>query len=144
MSELVGRFLSFEERLGRGLVRLSYYVLLFLLVMTSLWDITTSVGQFGDEFWHNLWRVLVTIPFTFFVKLLLLRLGAEVIMAVLSISESLQTAGPEGDVMSSGLNVADEPAPSTMRAPPHGAAGVDDAADQPAKGHSEDETTAQS
>lgn len=106
MSELVGRFLSFEDQMGRGLVRFVYYVLLFLLVVTTLWEIVTTAGKLGDDFWHNLWDILVIIPLSFLVKLLLLRVGAELVMAVLSIDDHLQGGMPEGDVMSSGLNVA--------------------------------------
>lgn len=105
MTELVGRLLSFEERNGRGLVRLVFYLLLFVLVVTSAWEMTKSFSDMSDAFWTNLWRILVTIPFKFLVLVLLLRLGAEVVIAIFSISESLQSGAPEGDVMSSGLNL---------------------------------------
>ncbi|MEM9838405.1 MAG: DUF4282 domain-containing protein [Pseudomonadota bacterium] len=105
MTELVGRLLSFEERNGRGLVRLVFYLLLFLLVVTNAWEMTKSFGGMGGAFWANLFRVLVTIPFTFLVQALVLRLGAEVIMALFDISENLKSNMPEGDIMSSGLNV---------------------------------------
>ncbi|MEM1379825.1 MAG: DUF4282 domain-containing protein [Pseudomonadota bacterium] len=105
MSDLVSRFLSFQEHMGRGLVRLVYYVLVFLLVVTTLYEMTTSFGAMTETFWSNMWRVLVIIPLMFFVKLLLLRLAAELVLAVQSINESLQSGTPQGDVMSSGLNL---------------------------------------
>jgi hypothetical protein len=105
MSELVGRFLSFEEDLGRDLVKFVYYVLLFLLVVTTLYDLVVAViDMFTARFWHNLGRFLVVIPLRFFITLLLLRVGAELVIAILSIDDNLREREPHGDVMSSGLN----------------------------------------
>jgi len=112
MTELVGRFLSFEDHMGRGLVRLLYYVLLFLLVVTTAWELLVTFSNLSDKFWTNLWRLLVIEPFTFVVKVLFLRLAAELVMAILSIDDSLQTGAPSGDIMSSGLNVGGGPSPA--------------------------------
>lgn len=111
MSELVGRFLSFEESLGKDLVKFVYYVLLFLLVVTTLYDLVTSfVAIFTVKILPNLGQVFVVIPLRFFVTLLLLRVASEVVIAVLSIDDNLRAAGPDGDTMSSGLNPVVRPA----------------------------------
>lgn len=119
MSELVGRFLSFEEHMGRELVKFAYYVLLFLLVVTSLYEMVMALfGMFAHKFWPNLWQFLVVVPLTFVVSLLLLRVGAELVIAVLSIDDNLQAGDQTGDVMSTGLNVASPPAaPATVKRP---------------------------
>lgn len=131
MSELVGRFLSFEEHLGRDLVKFVYYVLLFLLVVTTIYDLGVAVGQmFGGKFWPAAGRFLVRIPLEFFVSLLLLRVGAELVMAVLSIDDNLRSGMTEGDTMSSGLNPPAHPpaAAPTMKTPSRPAPVTEDVA----------------
>jgi hypothetical protein len=120
MSELVGRFLSFEEHMGRSLVKFVYYVLLFLLVVSTLFEMVAAlIAMFDDRFWPNLGQFLVLIPLRFFVSLLLLRVGAELVIAVLSIDDNLQNGHNVGDTMSSGLNPAPvPPAPSRMNVEP--------------------------
>jgi hypothetical protein len=119
MSELVGRFLSFEEHLGRGLVKFVYYVLLFLLVVSTVFGLVTAViGMFSGPFWPNLWSFLVMVPLTFLVSLLLLRVGAELVLAILSIDDNLRLEGSDTDSMSTGLNPVTPPrAAPTMTAP---------------------------
>ena len=110
MSDLIGRFLNFEEHLGRGLVKFVYYVLLFLLVVTTLYDLAVALfGMFTVKFWPNLWQFLVFQPLKFFVALLLLRVGAELIIAVLSIDDSIRGEEASDDTMSSGLNPVSPP-----------------------------------
>ena len=130
MSDLIGRFLSFEENLGRGLVKFVYYVLLFLLVVTTLYGLTVALfGMFTVKFWPNLWQFLVFQPLKFFVMLLLLRVGAELIMAVLSIDDSIRSEVATDDTMSTGLNPVAPPkagptiktaAPAANDTPPPG------------------------
>lgn len=117
MSELIGRFLSFEEHLGRGLVKFVYYVLLFLLVVTTLYELGSAVGgMFGGKFLPNLWQFLIVQPFRFFVMLLLLRVGAELFIAVLSIDDNLRGEATPEDTMSTGLNPVAPPNPApTMK-----------------------------
>ncbi|MCQ8183830.1 DUF4282 domain-containing protein [Parvularcula maris] len=118
MSELVGRFLSFEDHLGRGLVKFVYYVLLFLLVITTLFELVTAlIGMFNGEFWASLWAFLVLVPLNFFVRLLLLRVGAELVIAILSIDDNLRGES-SADTISTGLNPVTPPrAAPTMTAP---------------------------
>ncbi|NNU15746.1 DUF4282 domain-containing protein [Parvularcula sp. ZS-1/3] len=148
MSELVGRFLSFEEHLGRGLVKFVYYVLLFLLVVTTLFGLGSAVYMmFAKAFWPNLWQFLVFIPLRFFVALLLLRVGAEVVIAVLSIDDNLRGESASPDSLSTGLNpVAPPKAAPTMKNPaPRTARDEEpsegDKSDEPEESSSEDETT---
>ena len=117
MSELIGRFLSFEEHMGRGLVKFVYYVLLFLLVVTTLYDLAIALyGMFAVKFWPNLWQFLVFQPLKFFVMLLLLRVGAELIIAVLSIDDNIRGEEMSDDTMSTGLNPVAPPKPGpTMK-----------------------------
>jgi hypothetical protein len=118
MSELVGRFLSFEDHLGRGLVKFVYYVLLFLLVVTTLFELVTAlIAMFSGAFWPSLWAFLVLVPLNFFVRLLLLRVGAELVIAILSIDDNLRGESSP-DTMSTGLNPVTPPrAAPTMTAP---------------------------
>ncbi|GGY46572.1 DUF4282 domain-containing protein [Parvularcula lutaonensis] len=143
MSELIGRFLSFEEHLGRGLVKFVYYVLLFLLMMTTLYDLGVAVGQmFGGKFWLGLGKFVVRIPLEFIVSLLLLRVGAELIMAVLSIDDHLRSGIRDGDTMSSGLNAPSHPpaAAPTLKTPSAEVANdLDDDAEEPTSEKTEEE-----
>jgi hypothetical protein len=118
MSELVGRFLSFEDHLGRGLVKFVYYVLLFLLVVTTIFELVMAVvSMFSGEFWAGLWAFFVIVPLSFLVKLLLLRVGAELVIAILSIDDNLRLDGAN-DTISTGLNPVTPPrAAPTMTAP---------------------------
>jgi len=118
MSELVGRFLSFEEDLGDGLVKFVYYVLLFLLIVTSLYDwVMAFFHIFAGKPWSSLGLFLVGVPLRFMLGLLLLRVGAEVILAILSIDDSLKKSEPDGDTMSSGLNLGTVPASASTKTP---------------------------
>ncbi|MEM6649067.1 MAG: DUF4282 domain-containing protein [Pseudomonadota bacterium] len=107
MSDLIGRFLSFEEHLGRGLVKFAYYVALFYLIVISLFEMITFLfgGKFGE---------FILVPFGFLLQLLLLRVGAELIMAVLSIDDNLQGNGFSADGVEAGLT----PAPTTPSSSP--------------------------
>lgn len=123
MSDLVGRFLSFEEHLGKGLVKFVYYVLLFLLVVATLFDLGEAVFRMITvKFWTNMWQFLVIIPLRSFVALLLLRVGAELAIAVLSIDDNLKGEGPGDDVMSTGLNPVTPPTPTPTVTQPRTAA----------------------
>lgn len=95
MSDLIGRLLSFEEHMGRGLVKFAYYCGLFFLACWIL---------------HNLWAYLVVKetrdlglfliqPFLLVFFVVLLRVASELAMAILSIDDNLQASGygvPEG------------------------------------------------
>lgn len=96
MSDLIGRFLSFEERMGRDLVRFAYYVGLFYLVVLSLF------GLIGHLFAMEIGQFLL-VPFKFLLWLLVLRVVAEVAMAILSMEEQMNPAGASGDGFEAGL-----------------------------------------
>ncbi len=107
MTELIGRFLSFEEHLGRGLVKFAYYVALFYLVVLSLYDM---VGFLFGGF--RLGQFLL-VPFKFLISILVLRVVAELVMAILSIDDHLQQgARATDDGFEAGLTPS-TPAPST-------------------------------
>lgn len=102
MSDLIGRFLSFEDHLGRGLVKFAYYLALFYLVVVSLYELIKYLfaGQFGD---------FLLVPFQFLLQLLLLRIGAEVVMAILSIDDHLQGVATSTEGFEAGLTPSDAP-----------------------------------
>lgn len=117
MTELIGRFLGFEEKMGRGLVTFGYYLLLFLLVVTTLYDLLVAfAGFFGAGFFGNLGKFLVLIPVRFIVMLIGLRIGTEFVLAVLNIDDSLKNDPLDTDILSSGLNPVRRPS-SPMEAP---------------------------
>ncbi|MEO1659011.1 MAG: DUF4282 domain-containing protein [Pseudomonadota bacterium] len=110
MTELVGRFLSFEETMGRGLVTFGYYLLLFLLIVTTLYDLIVAfAGFFGAGFLGNMGKFFVLIPVQFIVMLIGLRVATEFVLAVLGINDSLKSEPIDGDVFSSGLNPVRHP-----------------------------------
>ncbi|WP_370336229.1 DUF4282 domain-containing protein [Parvularcula marina] len=96
MSDLIGRFLSFDEHLGRGLVKFAYFVSLFYIVVIHLFHLVghlihLDIGEF------------LLVPFKFLLWVLVLRILAEFLMAVLSIDDHLQTAGGMQDGFEAGL-----------------------------------------
>lgn len=112
MSDLIGRFLSFEEHLGRGLVKFAYYVALFYLVVVSLYGMIKYLFtmQFGE---------FLLVPFQFLLQLLLLRVGAELVMAILSIDDNLQGATTSTEGFEAGLTPSDRSAsPTTVHDSP--------------------------
>jgi hypothetical protein len=109
VSDLIGRFLSFEEHLGRGLVKFAYYVALFYLVVVSLYELVAHLfdGEFG--------RFLL-VPFEFLLALLVLRVVAELVIAVLSIDDNLRGAAGTVDGMEAGLTPRPVATPSHRQA----------------------------
>ncbi|WOI53322.1 DUF4282 domain-containing protein [Parvularcula sp. LCG005] len=102
MNDLIGRFLSFEERMGKGLVKVTYYVALFFLVVVTLFNLIRFLfaGDFGHFF---------LTPFVFLIRLLMLRLASEVVLAILSIDDNLRHSVAEPDGFESGLTPTPSP-----------------------------------
>lgn len=118
MSDLIGRFLSFEEHLGRGLVKFAYYVALFYLVVIALYDM---IGYLFGGF--KLGQFLL-VPFQFLLSVLVLRIAAEFMMAILSIDDNLQGANADTDGFEAGLTP--QPAPSTTMHPTNAPAAAEE------------------
>ncbi len=130
MTELVGRFLSFEDKMGRGLVTFGYYFLLFLLVVTTLYDMVLAfAGFFGSGFFRNLGKFFILIPVQFIVMLIGLRVATEFVLAVLGIEEGLKREPLDTDVLSSGLNPVRQ-ASQMASAPPAERSAPDPAEDE--------------
>ena len=126
MTELIGRFLSFEEHMGRGLIMFGYYLLLFLLVVTTLYDLVVTFGGFfGPHFIGNLGKFLILIPVRFVVMLVGLRVATEFVLAVMGIDESLKREPLDYDVLSSGINPVRQPQSQMASAAPAEAASDD-------------------
>ena len=88
MNDLIGRFLTFEETLGRGLVKFAYFVVLALLFFVMVASVIGGIVQMFDDFGEGLWQV-VRAPFAFLLWVILLRVGTEVVLAILSIDDNL-------------------------------------------------------
>lgn len=127
MSDLIGRFLSFEEHLGRGLVKFTYYLALFMLVVTFAWlSLKALFGfQLGD---------LVVYLFQFLFYLVGLRVVTELALAILSIDDSLQQSNGPASGFEAGLTPAEAPVTATTITPTSAPAPADDdgAADEDA------------
>lgn len=115
MSDLIGRFLSFDERLGKGLVRFTYYVALFYAVVIHLYALAV----------HG-WRLdigmFLLVPFKFLIWVLILRVTAEVLIAILSIEENQQPPVTGSEGFEAGLTPSpvppQDPSPSAAPAEP--------------------------
>lgn len=109
MSDLVGRFLSFDEHLGRGLVKFAYFVGLFYIVVTHIYLF------FGHLFDLSI-GALVLIPFKFLLWVLIIRIAAEFVIAVLSIDDHLQGVAASQEGFEAGLTPSkgnvEQPTPS--------------------------------
>lgn len=99
MSELIGRFLSFEDHLGRGLVKFAYYLALFFAVVTNVYFLLKALFGFhlGDA-------VIVICQAALWI--VVLRVGAELALAILSIDDNLQQGRRTGDGFEAGLTPA--------------------------------------
>lgn len=96
MSDLIGRFLSFDELLGRGLVKFAYFITLFYLVVAHLFYLVTHL--FALEIGE-----MLLVPFQFLFWVLAVRLIAEMLMAILSIDDRLQGVTVSNDGFEAGL-----------------------------------------
>ncbi|MGV6819602.1 MAG: DUF4282 domain-containing protein [Parvularcula sp.] len=105
MSDLIGRFLSFEEHLGRGLVKFAYYLALFFSIVVNLWWLMTAIFglRLGDA---------VIILCQAILAIVVLRVVTELALAILSIDDHLQNGGVVNEGFEAGLT----PAPRTAKA----------------------------
>lgn len=101
MGTIVSRFLTFQETLGKGLVKFAYFVLLALLAITTVIAMISGIVLMFDDFLAGLGRFLFA-PIQFVVAAILLRIGAEVVNAILSIDDQL-TDGARADGKVPGL-----------------------------------------
>ena len=88
MDNIVSRFLTFEETLGRGLVKFAYFVILIGLVVWAVVEIAGGVILLFDRPLAGLWEIVHT-PFEFALWAMLLRVATELVLAILSIDDNL-------------------------------------------------------
>lgn len=124
MKTVIGRFLTFEETLGKGLVKFAYFVLLAFLVAATVVAMIGGVVLMFDDFLEGLWRFVVA-PFQLVIAVILLRIGAEVVNAILSIDDQLTDGARAGGRMpslgsGSGSSSAGSAAPGAKTPIPHG------------------------
>lgn len=124
MSDLVGRFLGFEEPLGRALVKGGYYLGLLYLVISTLYAVVRHI-------WTGKWGNLLWEPLEFVVALIALRLGAELMLAVFSIEQHLRADRADNDGFEAGLTPARPPRPAPAADPAAMAATADAAKPTP-------------
>lgn len=121
MKTLASRFLSFEETLGAGLVKFAYFVLLFVLVvLTVIAMIAGIVSMVDGSFGAGLAQFLLA-PLQLVLALILLRVGTEVVLAILSIDDHLtdgarHAAALPGTAAAGAAYVADGGSASTSAA----------------------------
>ena len=85
---MLSRFLSFEKPLGSTLVQLLYYFGLIGLVLHAvqrMWFWLT----FLDNDWDRALWMLIKTPFMLVLGIIVLRVGAELALAVLRMDKSL-------------------------------------------------------
>lgn len=119
MKTLASRFLTFEETLGAGLVKFAYYVLLTVLIVTTIVSMIAGIiAMFTTGFWVGLGALLIA-PIQFVIGLILLRVATELVLAVLSIDDNLSGENGRGDTA---LAPRIQPVPPTAPAEPKPAA----------------------
>ena len=102
VSDLIGRFLSFEERLGRGLVKFGYYLAIGFLVIWTVFALFKYLfsWQIGAFF---------LVPFQFIGLVIALRVTSETLLSILSIDENKPHGASDGFE----AGITPSPAPST-------------------------------
>ena len=88
MDNVVSRFLSFEETLGKGLVKFAYFVILIGLAVWAVIEVIGGVILLFDDVAAGLWEIVHT-PFELVLWVILLRVATEVVLAILSIDDNL-------------------------------------------------------
>ncbi len=83
----ITNFLSFEKPMGELLTRLLYYLFIIFILWRGLEALVYYFALVGDDWDRALWGVLKT-PVIVIVKLLILRVIAEVVMSVLRLDRS--------------------------------------------------------
>ena len=96
MSDLIGRFLGFEERLGRGLVKFAYYILLIFLCVAAINAFFLYIFRLEFVSW-------ILVPFQFIGLVIALRVVAEALLAILSIQDDSAHAEEMIDGFESGI-----------------------------------------
>ncbi len=86
--EFLSRFMSFEKPMGETLTRLLYYLAIVYILWTGLQQLWTWIQYFDNDWDTALWGVLKT-PVIVIVKLLILRVGAEYVLARFRMDKSL-------------------------------------------------------
>lgn len=119
MSDLIGRFLSFEDHFGRGLVKFAYYLGLAFLVITHAYWILK------DVFTLHLGDAIVTFCHGI-LAIVLIRVASELALSLFSIDENLQNGMPRDEGFEAGIT----PTPGSVQADtPQEARSFDDPSD---------------
>ena len=127
MSQIVSRFLSFEETLGAGLVKFAYFVLLAVLAIGTVGAMIGGlVAAFTGDVAGGIGTFLLA-PLRFVVALILLRVATEVVLAILSIDDQLTDgARTEGAMPRLGGGRSEASASSSSSASVPGGVGLTD------------------
>ncbi|WP_300377633.1 DUF4282 domain-containing protein [Henriciella sp.] len=82
----ISNYLSFEKPLGEMLTKVLFYVGIFLILFWGLRSLLHYIALLDDDWDTALWGVIKT-PFIVILKLLVLRVLAEVVVAILRLDK---------------------------------------------------------
>lgn len=95
--DFITRFLSFEKPMGNTLVRLLYYI----AIVVAIWNALKMFWHYGilrlDNDWDSALWVMIKTPFVLIFGIIVLRVMAELALAILRMDLSLHkqaTADP--------------------------------------------------
>ncbi len=87
--DFLTRFLSFEKPMGNTLVRVLYY----LAIVAAVWNALKMFWHYGilrlDNDWGSALWVMIKTPFILIFGIIVLRVAAELALAVLRMDTSL-------------------------------------------------------
>lgn len=86
--EMLSRFLSFEKPLGQTLIQLLYYFGLIGLVLHGIERIGVWLSHIDNDWDRAIWMLIKT-PFIFVLAVMILRVCAELALAILRMEKSL-------------------------------------------------------
>ncbi len=83
---MISNFLSFEKPMGEVLTKFLFYVGILLIVFWGLRELWHYITWFDNDWDEALWGVIKT-PFVVILRLLVLRVVAELVLSVLRIDK---------------------------------------------------------
>lgn len=84
--DMLSNFLSFEKPMGEVLTKFLFYIGLILIVLWGLRSLWHWIMYFDNDWDRALWGVIWT-PIATILRLLALRVGAELVLSVLRLDK---------------------------------------------------------
>lgn len=91
MDGIVGSFLGTDEPAGSAIAKFLFYIGIIYILWTGLGQLWNWIQWFDNDWDEALWGIIKT-PFLVLFRLLMLRLGLDVVLSIFKIRDDLSEA----------------------------------------------------